>query len=435
MDRDIPHLAVRSRGLLAALRDHTFRSLKHRDYRLYFLGQIVSFTGSWMQNAALMWLVFDATGDPIWPPLLLVAQVGPTLVLGTWGGSLADRWPKRRLVFTTQSAFLGTALALIVLVAADRAEPWLVFALQVVNGLVQAVDLPARLAFVPDLVPRHDLINAVSLNSLVFNSARALGPAFAGLLFLLADAAVGQGWVTGSRPVTVGALWCFMLNALSYAAVLVALKRIAATGAARPGREAGSTWDGFRYVLARPRLAALLGLTGLLCAFGWPTVSLFPAYTRYALGHAEKEYSLLVSSLGSGALIAALTTATFGTVGRRGFFLTAGAALATVGLGLLAGAERLAAAGLAAGCLGFGLILFLSTGQSAVQLSVSVETRGRVMALWAMTLSASAPAGHLVAGVAATVWPVRQVLAFLAAGAALVGVGVLLLAVRGWRRT
>jgi hypothetical protein len=178
----------------------------------------------------------------------------------------------------------------------------------------------------------------------------------------------------------------------------------------------------------------LLGLTGLLCAFGWPTISLFPAYTRFALGHSEKEYSLLVSSLGSGALVAALTNATFGTVGRRGFFLVAGVGLAVVGLGLLSMAERLDAAGLAAACLGFGLILFLSTGQSAVQLSVSDETRGRVMALWAMTLSASAPAGHLVAGAAATRWPVRDVLLFMALGAGLVGVGVLLMAVRGWRR-
>jgi MFS family permease len=415
---------------VAALADSTFRSLRHRDYRLYFLGQIVSFTGSWMQNAALMWLVFDATGDPIWPPLLIVAQVGPTLVLGTWGGALADRLPKRRLIFLTQSGFLTSAVLMTALVALDLADPWLVFALQVGNGLVQSVDLPARLAFVPDLVPREDLINAVSLNSLVFNSARALGPALAGGLFLLADLLLPPG----GSPVTAGAIACFILNALSYGAVLAALQYITATGAGRPGREAGSTWDGFRYVLEHPRLAALLALTGLLCAFGWPTVSLFPAYTRLALGHAEKEYSLLVSALGSGALVAALTTATFGTIGRRGLFLVAGTVLSAVGLGGLAAAQQFGPAALAAGCLGFGLILFLSTGQSAVQLSVSDETRGRVMALWAMTLSASAPAGHLVAGAAATRWPVRDVLAVMALSAALVGVGMLILAARGWRR-
>ncbi len=438
MDRDTPLLASPPRsagGLLAALRDYTFRSLKHRNYRLYFLGQFVSFTGTWMQNAALMWLVYDRTADPIWPPLLLVAQVGPTLVLGTWGGALADRYPKRRLVFATQAAFLATAALLALLVAADRADPWLLFAVQAVNGVIQSVDLPARLAFVPDLVPRPDLINAISLNSLLFNSARAIGPALSGLLFLAADAAIGIGWRPGARAVTLGAVWCFALNAASFAAVLAALRAIDVPGERRglsPPSE--GVLDGFRYVLTRPRLAGLLLLTGLLGVFGWPAVSLFPAYTRLALGHAEKEYSALVSSIGAGALVAALATATFGTVGRRGLFLVAGSALTAAGLAGLAAAPSLGAAGLAAGCLGFGLILFLATGQSAVQLSVTDETRGRVMALWAMTLSASAPTGHLLAGSAATAFPVRGVFAGMAAGAGLVAAGVLLLAARGWRR-
>src|SRR5581483_11720456 len=283
-------------------------------------------------------------------------------------------------------------------------DPWLLFAVQAVNGVIQSVDLPARLAFVPDLVPRPDLINAISLNSLLFNSARAIGPALSGLLFLAADAAIGIGWRPGARAVTLGAVWCFALNAASFAAVLAALRAIDVPGERRglsPPSE--GVLDGFRYVLTRPRLAGLLLLTGLLGVFGWPAVSLFPAYTRLALGHAEKEYSALVSSIGAGAVVAALATAPFGTVGRRGLFLVAGSALG--------------AAGLAAGCLGFGLILFLATGQSAVQLSVTDETRGRVMALWAMTLSASAPTGHLLAGSAATAFPVRGVLAGMAAGA------------------
>jgi MFS family permease len=421
-------LAVGVRGLYAALRHHTFRSLKHRNYRLYFYGQIVSYTGSWMQNAALMWLVFERTSDPIWPPVLLVAQVGPTLLLGTWGGALADRWPKRRIVFATQSGFLATAATLTLLVALRQADPWVLLAVQSVNGLIQAADLPARLAFVPDLVPRQDLINAIGLNSLLFNSARAVGPALAGLLFVLAD------WVS-SQPVAFGAMGCFALNTLSFAAVLSALRRITVSGerhAAAP--PAGSTWDGLRSILARPRLAGLMLLTGLLCIFGWPALSLFPAYTKLALGHAEKEYSVLVSTLGAGALVGALTTATFGSVGRRGLFLTVGAALAAVGLSGLVLAADVGAAGAAAGCLGAGLILFLSTGQSAVQLSVADELRGRVMALWAMTLSASAPVGHLLAGAAATVWPIRDVLTVMALGVALVAAGMAVLALRGWKR-
>ena len=416
---------------LTLLRTRTFRSLRHRNYRLYFAGQLVSFTGSWMQSAALMWLVFDATHAPLWPPLLLVAQVGPTLLLGPWGGALADRLPKRRLIAGTQLAFLGIALTLTALVASNWHHPWLLFGVMACSGVVQAVDLPARLAFVPDLVPRDDLINAVSLNSLLFNSARAVGPAQAGRLFQLGDARVRSGALPGSRPVTVGALWCFGLNAVSVAAVLLALNRIDVPPDPAAGREPGRLLDGLRYVAARPPLLAMLLLVGLMCVCGWPAVSLFPAYTHAALGHAEREYSLLVSSLGAGALVGALVTATVGSVRLRPVLLAGGAGLATAGLGGLAVAGSLPLALASGAVLGGGLVLVLSTGQSAVQLSVPDEMRGRVMALWAMTLAASAPVGHLLAGLAATHYPVRGVFGGLAAGAGVVAAGLTGLALLG----
>jgi hypothetical protein len=235
--------------------------------------------------------------------------------------------------------------------------------------------------------------------------------------------------------VTLGAVWCFALNSFSYAAVLAALRAISVSGERRgPPLPSEGPLSGIRYVLTRPKLAGLLAATGLLSVFGWPALSLFPTYTRMALGEAEKEYSVLVSSIGAGALVAALTNATFGTVGRRGFFLLAGAVAAAAALLGLAVAQSIGAAVLSAAGLGFGLILFLSTGQSALQLSVTDETRGRVMALWAMTLSASAPVGHLLAGVAATVWHVRTVLAGMAVGTGLVVAGALALAGRSWKR-
>ena len=400
----------------------TFRSLRHRNYRLYFAGQLVSFTGSWMQSAALMWLVFDRTREPYWPPLLLVAQVGPTLLLGPVGGALADRLPKRKLIAATQLGFLLVAVTLATLTAVGAVYPWLLLTVMAVSGVVQAVDLPARLAFVPDLVPRDDLMNAVSLNSLLFNSGRAIGPALAGLVFLL----VGDG------QAAAGAVWCFALNAVSFAAVLAALSRISVPGERRGlSPPSGGLRAGLRHVVARPPLFALLLLTGATCVFGWPAVSLFPAYTATALGHAEREYSLLVSGLGAGALVGALTTASIGSVGLRGALLAGGATLVAVGLGGLAVAPALPAALAAAATLGFGLVMFLSTGQSAVQLSVPDEVRGRVMALWAMTLAASAPVGHLLAGWAATHYPVRGVFGGLAAGAAVVAAGVVGLAVLG----
>ncbi len=412
----------------------TFRSLRHRDYRLYFIGQIVSFTGSWMQNAALMWFVFDRTGNPLWPPLLLVAQVGPTLVLGTWGGSLADRTPKRRLILRTQTAFLLNAGVLTALVGVGAAVPGAILALQLLNGVIQAVDLPARLAFVPDLVPRDDLINAVALNSLLFNSARAVGPAITGQLFFVAQWLVQSDSAPGWEVVSLGAVLCFGANAVSYAAVLAALARIRTPGVRPPQSDPGSALDGWRAVRASPMLTALLLLTGGVCVCGWPAVSLFPAYTRLVLHLAETEYSQLVSGLGAGALGGALATAAFGTASRRGAFFTLGTAGVAAGLGGLAVAGTLTVATGAAACLGFGMILFLSTGQSTMQLSATDASRGRVMALWAMTLSASAPVGHLLAGVSAAAVGVTTVFAGMAAGATVVAAAALgLTAVRGWK--
>ena len=406
-----------------------FRSLKHPNYRRYFLGQIVSFTGSWMQSAALMWLLYDRTGDVRWPSYLLVAQVGPTILLGTWAGHLADRWPKRDLIARTQAAFLVNAVVLAVLVAGGWAFPLLVLALQALNGVIQAIDLPTRLAFVPDLVPREDLINAVGLNAMLFNSGRAVGPAATGLLFLLAAKVAPH--VGSLDAVALGAVGCFALNALSFLAVLLALRRIEVPGLPTDRPPPGSMWDGVRYLAGRRRLGGLVVLTFVLCSFAWPVLTLFPGYTRTRLGLAEESYSFLVSALGAGALVGALGCATYGTPARRGAFLVFGTAATAAGLwGLAETTTALAAVG-CAGCVGFGLILFLSTGQSAVQLAVPDDVRGRVMAVWAMTLSASAPAGHLLAGQLAGAAGVAPVLRGMALGCAVVAAALAVLLSRG----
>ena len=419
---------IRAQGVGSTLRHTTFRSLKHRDYRLYFFGQLVSFVGSWMQSAALMWLVFEQTNDALWPPLMLVATVGPTLFLAPLGGMLADRFPKKKIIAIAQWAFLLSSLSLILLLITGNATPGILLMVAFANGLIQAIDIPTRLAFVPDLVPKKDLINAVSLNALLFNSARAIGPALAGVVFLIADS-----WASG-ESVRIGSFVCFAVNALSYGAVLTALRRIRIRGAPHPHAERAPVFAGFHYLREHPRLAALLALTGLLSIFGWPVLTLFPAYTKFVLRHAEKEYSLLVSALGCGALVGALTTATYGSVKGRGFLLTVGAALTALAILGLSFADTIRPAVVCAAALGFGLILFLSTGQSTLQLSVDGARRGRVLALWAMTLSASAPLGHLIAGFAARSYPLPEVLLVLAAGAGATAVLVAALAKWGLGR-
>jgi MFS family permease len=411
------------RNLWSALKETTFRSLRHRNYRRYFLGQIVSFTGSWMQSAALMWLLYDRTGDPRWPSWILVAQVAPTVLLGTWGGGLADRYPKRKLIFITQATFLVHATLLAALIAFNIVTPWFILALMVVSGVVQAVDLPSRLAFVPDLVPKEDLINAIGLNSLLFNSARAVGPALAGLLFLVAEAAIPL-LPPGSNPVTLGAVTCFVVNALSFVAVLIALWGITEAGTSHNGhnRVRASAWDGFRYLAQNRLMGGLVLLTWIMCIFGWPLITVLPSYTKLSLNLSEQTYSLLVSSIGAGALIAALTTATFGTAGRRANFLVLGAIVAAIGLLVVSQAVHPVVASLGCTAVGFGLILYLSIGQSTLQLAVPDEKRGRVMALWAMTLSASAPVGHILAGEAITRVGVDRVLLGMSMGVTVVAV-------------
>lgn len=410
-----------ARRLGRVLGGRTFRSLRHPNYRRYFFGQLVSFLGSWVQSTAMMWLAYDLTGNPAWPAYLMVAQVGPTLLLGPVGGAVADGRSRRRVILATQFAFMLNAVALTLLVAGDVVTPGLLIAMQVVSGLIQAIDLPARLAVVTDLVPADDVVNAVGLNSLLFNTARAVGPAVAGLFFVLT-----KGLPDGTRW---GAAACFAANAVSFLAVLLALARIAIPpGPARADR--GSFWDGFRHLARHRGLAGLVLLTGGFCVFAWPVLTLFPAYTRQVLGLAEGSYSLLLSSFGGGALVGALATATFGSHRRRGRFLLIGGASGWVGLLILLSADVLPLAMVAALFLGFGMVLYLSTGQSTLQTSVPNATRGRVMALWAMMLSASSLPGHLTAGALARHHPIPDVLLLMFAGVAvtLVGLAVLVAA-------
>jgi MFS family permease len=419
--------SVARRGLFAALAATTFRSLRHRDYAIYFAGQAVSFTGSWVQTTALQWSVFSTTRDPIWPPLLMVGAVAPTVLFGTIGGALADRLPKRPLIIACQVLFLLNAAALTLLVWLGLAHPGVALALAVLNGVINAVDLPARLAYVPDLIPRADLVNAIGLNSLLFNLGRAGGPAVAGLMFLLAAGLPGGD--TPAEVTRVGASACFALNTLSYAAVIAGfglMRRAKPTARKKPGRMA----DGFVFIARNPPLAALLVCTAFLCLFGWPLLTLFPAYTGHVLGHAEKEYSWLVSAMGGGALLAALGNATFGSLARARLFVVIGSVLTAVAVGGMAASTDLPPAALCAAVFGMGMILFLSTGQSVLQLTTPDDARGRVMALWPMTLSGGTVAGNLICGWTARHLPIPQVLGIMAAGTGVTAVAVAVLA---WR--
>lgn len=392
----------------------TFRALRHRNYRLYFFGQLVSLLGTLVQSTALMWLTYQLTRESGWTSLIAAVQVLPAFFLGPLGGALADRGPKRSLIFWTQAVYLLLALLLAGLVLGGTATRWHLLVIALANGLVNAVDLPARLAFVMDMVGRDDLVNAVALNSLLFNVARALGPALGGLLLV---------WL--------GAGVCFLLNALSYFAVLAALAAMDVDGAgAGPGPERGGLrtfLGGFGHLAGRPLLAGLILLAGVLTLFGWSFIVLLPALAQRQLGAQEEGYGLLLSGTGSGALVAALLVASFGSLERRRLFLVGGSCLTAAALFGLSLARGLPEAVACCALLGCGLILFFATCQSVVQLSASDQNRGRIMGLWSMVICGALPLGNLLAGWAADLWTEAAVLRADAAGCAAVVLALVVL--------
>ncbi|MBL8793058.1 MAG: MFS transporter [Planctomycetia bacterium] len=375
----------------------TFRALRHRNYRLFFLGQFVSITGSWIQMPALALLAYEVSGrQSRWPAWIAAAQFLPTFLLGFWGGTLADRWPKRTLLFWTQTLLLLLPLALMMLAVQEVRNPWSYAAVSAAIGLVVTIDFPTRLSFINDMVGREDLGNAVALNSLLFNSARLVGPMVGATLLLWAGPAA-----------------CFWANSASYLAVLFALVQMNPDELHRTTRldcEPPPLLDGIRHLLGRPDLLALLLLAGLGAFCGWPFLSLLPALADRVLQRTGTGYFLLISGVGLGALCAALTQAKFGSPRRSPRFLAVGMILIIFGLLGLSVVRDLAPALAGSTLLGFGLVTFFATGQTAMQLGAGDRNRGQVMGVWAMVLSGAQPLGNLLAGPAADRWGVQQVL-------------------------
>lgn len=385
----------------------SLRALRHRNYRLYFFGQLVSMTGSWMQTTALAWVVYHATGETKWPAYIATAQILPTFLFGAWAGVLADRMSKRKLIFATQAAALVQALILLAFVGAGVTEPWILVAVTALGGLIQAVDFPARLAFVIEMASREDLVNAVALNSLIFNVARIIGPAVSGALLL---------WR--------GPDLCFLLNAASYLAVLWALSQMELAPASQrpPVGPVGlrSLFGGFEYLARNRSLALLVVLIATTSCAGWPFTALLPAISVQRFAMAEQGYSWLLSATGLGSLIGAALVASFGSLERKRRFIVGGVVTVTAGLLGLSAAPTIPAAVFCCAMCGSGLIMFLATCQSVLQLSTDDHFRSQVMGVYAMILSGAVPLGNQIAGPAADKFGERVVLVCqgLACGAA-----------------
>jgi MFS family permease len=367
--------------LSAAVR-RSFDSLSVPNYRRYFTGQIVSVSGNWMQMVAEVWLMLTLTGSGVAVGMTTALQFLPILLFGAWGGVLADRFSKRRLLMVTQGLMALPALALFAIVSAAAVEPWMVLALVFVRGTVNAVDNPTRQSFAIEMVGPERLVNAVSLNSVLIHASRLFGPGLAALT--IAVAGVGP---------------CFALNSLTFAAMILALWRMDPAELSEPpagGRERGAVRAGLRYVRRTPALAVPLALMALVGTFGLNFQVVLPLLARFSFDGGASAYAALVAAMGVGSVIGALLT---GAHGRTDARLIAGAALCFGVLALLAAlmpSILLEIPVLA--LLGAAAVTFAAAINSSLQLAVEPAMRGRVMALYSIVFLGSTPIGGPLAG-------------------------------------
>lgn len=367
------------------------RALRHRDFRLWFFGQFVSLVGTWMQSVAQGWLMHRLTGSPFMLGVLAFAQFAPVLPLALHAGVIADRIPRRRLLLWTQSLQFVQAVVLAVVVATDVVRPWMVVALAAFYGLVNTFDLPARQSFVVDLTGKDDLPNGIALNSAAFNAARVLGPAVAGVLVA-----------------TVGEAGCFAINALSFAAVIGSLllmrpaPRVAPDGP-RPG-VTETLREGLAYAWGTPTIRTLLVLLAICAGLGFQFNVLLPVYARDVLGAGSREYGWMFSAFGAGSLVAALRMAVTRERWALRRHLMWGLVAGGAGFAGFAGVHSLPVMVVSAALAGFGLILYVASTNTLIQITVDDRYRGRVMSLYTLFFVGTAPFGALLAGGIAQHW-------------------------------
>lgn len=365
----------------AALR-HSFNSLEVRNYRRYFAGQLISLSGTWMQTVAAVWVILTLTGSGVAVGLTTALQFLPMLLIGAWGGLLADRIPKRRLLMTTQALMMIPAAGLFAVTATGVVTPWMVYLAVFAFGSLNAVDNPTRQSFVYEMVGPDRVVNAVSLNSVIVQAARIVGPAIAGVLIA-----------------TVGVAPVFALNALTFVAMILALRgmdpgRLHAAPVA--ARERGAIRAGLRYVRRTPELMVPLALMGLVGTLGFNFQVVLPLLAKFSFQSGAMTYAALVSAMAIGSIAGALVN---GHRGRTGPRLIAGGALAFGVSALLAAAmPSLALEIVMLAVLGAAAVTFAATINSTLQLAVTPEMRGRVMALYSVVFLGSTPIGAPLTG-------------------------------------
>jgi MFS family permease len=362
-----------------------FRSLAHRNFRLFFIGQGISLIGTWMQQVALGWLVYQTTQDA--RKMGLVTFIGqiPSFVLVPVSGVFIERWNRHRTVIVTQALAMVQAGLLAALVLTGLIEFWHIILLSLFMGCINAVDMPARQAFLPEMLTnKEDLANAIALNSSLFNGARLVGPSLAGLLIYFAGEAM-----------------CFLLNAVSYVAVLAALLAMRIPGRPRPlqhPRLLGGLREGFRYAFGFPPIRALILLVAMVSFLGMPYAVLMPIFADRILGGGADTLGFLMTASGLGALAGAVYMAGRASVVGLGSRMVAACVLFGLGLMGFSQSESLPLSLALLALVGLGMMVVMSSCNTILQTIVEDDKRGRVMSIYTTAFMGVAPFGSLLAG-------------------------------------
>lgn len=371
-------------GLPTAPKQARLGALRHRDYRLFWIGQLISQIGTWMQSVGQAWLVLELTRSPFQLGVVTALQFTPILLLSPVGGAMSDRFAKRRVLLVSQIAMMVQALALAVLVWSGYVRYWHVAVLAAIYGLGRAVDIPARQAYVTDLVGKPDVPNAVALNSVVMNGARIVGPAVAGLLIARFGVAIA-----------------FFLNGVSFVAVLAALAAIRTEGHPDPAGRLGireGLLGAVAYAAGTPPVALTLGLLAVVSLMVLNFNVVVPLVARDVLNQGAHGFGLLMAALGAGAVTGAIGLAVL----RRGrpalSFLAGSAGALCAGLMGLALVSDFGIAAAVLAALGCCQIFFTTGCNTTLQLTTPDALRGRVMGLYALTFAGMTPFGSLLVG-------------------------------------
>ena len=364
----------------------TLRALRHRNFQLFFAGQLISLIGTWMQNVAQSWLVYRLTGSSALLGMVGFAGQIPVFLISPLGGLIADRYSRQRTVIATQTSALILAFVLAGLTLTGRVQVAHIFVLAALLGVVNAFDIPARQSFLVEMVGREDLINAIALNSSMFNGARIVGPAVAGILV----AAIGEGW-------------CFFANGVSYIAVIAGLMmiRVPPTNPVKEGSAISHIIEGFRFAASATPIRALLLLLGLVSLTGMPYAVLMPIFAGQIFHSGARGLGILMGFSGVGALIGALALAARQQVIGLGRWVAVSTGVFGVSLILFSFAPSFWLAAALLVPVGLAMMTQMGASNTLIQTMTPDALRGRVMSVYSMMFMGMAPAGALLAGVMA----------------------------------